>query len=140
MIFEFHLISTPIFCILGYRLLTVCFIWTFFFTNTKILPIKLPIGFSKDVQFFLLKVSKFQIVTIFSLQVTLYHNHLCFAVMYQSNLVLLKVSINLCTKVYFCLSLVWWTKPKFAWRHNFFDGNLYYYRDTSCFVLKIWIF
>ena len=51
-----------------------------------------------------------------------------------------RVSRNIRIKVqpvalfYFGLFLAWQIKPKLAWRQNFRDNNIYYYRATSCFV------
>ena len=75
-------------------------------------------------------------------KLTLYCYHLYFGVIHQSNQVLLNVSDNLLIKVmagalfHLCSCLVWWTKPKLAWHHNFFDWNVYYFKETSYFVLN----
>ena len=71
---------------------------------------------------------------------SLYRYHLCFVAIHRSNVVSLNVSDNPRVKcmavslIHLFLCLVWQTKPKLAWRHNFFD--VYYYRETSCFVIK----
>ena len=57
------------------------------------------LGLSKDIQFFLSKVFKFWMVTIFSLNNRYIVIILCFAVIDQSNQVLLKFSDKLRIKV-----------------------------------------
>ena len=56
------------------------------------------ISLSKDNQFSLLRVFKFQMVTNFSLNY-LYIYYFCFVIIYQSNQVSLNALDNLCIKV-----------------------------------------
>ena len=100
------------------------------------------LGLFKGIQFFLSEVFKFWMITIFSLDYRLYRYHFCFVAIHQSNPISLKVSDNprvqflAVSLIHSCLCLVWYSKPKLAWGHNFLMEMFAITEKPAVFLLK----